>query len=294
MHRLLIVDDDDVDRETVRRALREVRDLNLGEAASAELALDAIAKDLPDIVVTDLRMSGMGGLELLRHLREDHPTILSILMTSQGSEQIAVEALHAGAIGYVPKRDVPVEMADAVRRALGMIDARNRHRKLMAYFSSRETSFEMDNDPRLASSLGTSVQEDLERIGFGDGAVRNHIAVAIIEAVTNAMVHGNLEVDSALRDDSHEAFEARIQQRRNESPYRDRRVRFTARETPREIEYTVSDEGPGFDPATLPDPRSPENLLKLSGRGVLLIRTFMDEVEFRDGGRTIVMRKRVD
>jgi serine/threonine-protein kinase RsbW len=58
----------------------------------------------------------------------------------------------------------------------------------------------------------------------------------------------------------------------------------------------VRDEGPGFDPSSLPDPLAPENLLKSSGRGIFLIRSFMDEVVLRqakEGGMEIVMVKRV-
>ena len=58
--------------------------------------------------------------------------------------------------------------------------------------------------------------------------------------------------------------------------------------------YVIRDDGPGFDPASLPDPLDPENLEKAGGRGLLLIRTFMDEVRFRrhpDGGMEIVLKK---
>ena len=66
-------------------------------------------------------------------------------------------------------------------------------------------------------------------------------------------------------------------------------------ETPPGIAIRVRDEGPGFDPATLPDPLAPENLLKASGRGIFLIRSFMDEMMLQrapEGGMEVVMVKR--
>ena len=60
------------------------------------------------------------------------------------------------------------------------------------------------------------------------------------------------------------------------------------------IEYTIADEGPGFDATTLPDPMAPENLLNVSGRGVMLIRTFMDEVTFNAKGNQMTMIKRLN
>jgi serine/threonine-protein kinase RsbW len=62
------------------------------------------------------------------------------------------------------------------------------------------------------------------------------------------------------------------------------------------IQIRVRDEGPGFDPSTLPDPLAPENLLKSSGRGIFLIRSFMDEMVLQrapEGGMEVVMVKRV-
>jgi len=58
------------------------------------------------------------------------------------------------------------------------------------------------------------------------------------------------------------------------------------------VTFIVRDEGPGFDPSALPDPTDPENLLKPCGRGVMLIRTFMDQVNFSAKGNEITMVKR--
>jgi anti-sigma regulatory factor (Ser/Thr protein kinase) len=59
-----------------------------------------------------------------------------------------------------------------------------------------------------------------------------------------------------------------------------------------QAQYTVRDEGHGFDPSTLPDPTDPENVGKVNGRGLFLIRTFMDEVSFNETGNEITMVKR--
>ena len=67
-----------------------------------------------------------------------------------------------------------------------------------------------------------------------------------------------------------------------------------ARESHREAVYVIRDEGPGFDPTGLPDPTDPSNLERVSGRGLLLIRTFMDEVHHNKAGNEITMVKRCD
>lgn len=291
MTRILIVDDDEVDREAVRRGLAGLSGLDFLEARDGEEGLARVEADRPDLVLTDLRMPRRDGLELLRALRRDHPAVIPILLTSQGSERIAVEALRAGALSYVPKASLDEALADTVTHALEMLAARRSRVRLRRHLVAAEARFELENDPALIAPLAAHLQEGLERLGCGDDALRTQIGVALVEALSNAMIHGNLEVSSALRQRDHEAYDAEIARRRTTDPHASRRVRCTARQTAERVEYTVVDEGPGFDPGALPDPTRPENLLRLSGRGVLLIRTFMDEVAWSDGGRTLVMRK---
>ena len=85
-----------------------------------------------------------------------------------------------------------------------------------------------------------------------------------------------------------------LAERRQQQPYCGRRVFIGAEETRSGVTYSIRDEGPGFDPSTLSDPTDPSNLEKLSGRGLLLIRTFMDEVHHNPTGNEITMVKRRD
>ena len=98
------------------------------------------------------------------------------------------------------------------------------------------------------------------------------IGVAVRESVINAIIHGN----------------------RNDTGKRVH-VEFTPLEAPQGVHIRVRDEGPGFDPENVPDPLAPENLLKGSGRGIFLIRSFMDEMVLQraaEGGMEMVMVKR--
>jgi len=105
--------------------------------------------------------------------------------------------------------------------------------------------------------------------GLGEQAAFG-IDMAVREAVTNAMVHGNQEDETKSVE-----------------------VIFNCLGNALEIE--IRDQGEGFDPADVPDPTEPGNILKTSGRGIFLIRSFMDEVEWfarPDGGTTVRMVKK--
>ena len=107
-------------------------------------------------------------------------------------------------------------------------------------------------------------------VGFDDEAV-HYMSVAVRESIVNAIKHGNKQ-DEAKRV----------------------HVQFTIHD--RALEVQVRDQGPGFDPASVPDPLAPENLLKAYGRGIFFMRQFMDEVTHSfppKGGTVVRMLKRV-
>lgn len=116
-----------------------------------------------------------------------------------------------------------------------------------------------------------AVEASLQQLAVEE-AVSNQIGTAVREAVANAITHGNesdagkqVRVDFGLEGD--------------------------------EVVIEVRDEGLGFDPRNVPDPLEPENLLKPNGRGILLIREFMDRVEYdfkEERGTALIMRKQVE
>ena len=103
MPRILIVDDDPVHRDLAGRYLAGLPDLEAHSAANGEDALKVLRGNAVDVVLTDLYMPGMDGLDLVGKVHEDLPGLPVILMTSYGSEQLAVRALAAGAASSVPR-----------------------------------------------------------------------------------------------------------------------------------------------------------------------------------------------
>ncbi len=294
MTRILVVDDEYVDREVARRSLVSFdEDIELEFANDGKEAMAIVeAKDV-DLVLTDLRMPEMDGLELVERLRDEHPLIPVILMTARGSEQIAVKALAAGAASYVPKDEIEAELHETIEQVLDVAEARRTRKELLA-FLHRETHFELANDIQLIHPLVSYFQDSLERLEFGNEAVRTRIGMALSEGVANAIVRGNLEVGSELRATDRDAYDALIAERQGQEPYSERRVYCTAMESVTEVRYMIRDEGNGFDPATVPDPTKAENLLMVSGRGIMLMRTFMDEVKYNAKGNAVTLIKRAE
>ena len=161
----------------------------------------------------------------------------------------------------------------------------------MGCMTRSDCAFVLENDCTLFGPLVMYLLDEIARMGLCDETECTRIGVAMEEALSNALFHGNLEVRSELREEDDKTYYALIEQRRLETPYRERRVHVEAELSRERVRVVVRDEGPGFDPSTLPDPTNPANLEKVSGRGVLLMRTFMDEVIYSDSGDAVTLIK---
>ncbi len=94
--------------------------------------------------------------------------------------------------------------------------------------------------------------------------VYGNVLVSVTEAVNNAIVHGNKEDKS-------------------------KKVKIKLRKNKKSVRFVIEDEGVGFDYDSLPDPTSPENINKVKGRGIFLIKNLADKAKFREGGRVVDM-----
>jgi len=291
MARILVVDDSRVDQHLVGSLLENMQDVTVGFAGDGREALACMELDLPDLVLTDLQMPGMDGLELVEAIRRSYAGVPVVLMTAHGSEEVAAAALRRGAASYVPKRDLATDLVETAERVLSVARAQREH-SVFGCLAETNSHFVLDNDPSLIKPLIAYLREEIAHRDFCDETVLMQVAVALDEVIVNAMHHGNLEVDSALRELGWDVYCAKVQERRRTPPYSDRRVHINAKITADEATYIVRDDGNGFDPSTLPDPCDPANLEKASGRGLLLVRTFMDEVQHNERGNQVRMVKR--
>ena len=125
---------------------------------------------------------------------------------------------------------------------------------MSAPMTGRRT-FKLSSTMDSVSEVEASADKLAEEAGF-DEDERFHVTMAVREAAVNAVLHGN-EYDAS------------------------KLISFSLENTGSQLVFVIADQGKGLDPDTLPDPLAPENLLRGTGRGIFLIRSFMDEVHFR-------------
>jgi len=119
--RVLVVDDDPASRRLLEVRLRPL-ECDVITASNGEQALATIRKDAPDLVLLDLQMPRMGGMDVLRMLRQDGIEVPTIVITAHGSIEIAVEAMKAGAYDFVTKPIDANHFDIVVRKALERVD----------------------------------------------------------------------------------------------------------------------------------------------------------------------------
>src|SRR4051812_18971273 len=126
--------------------------------------------------------------------------------------------------------------------------------------------FIIDSDLSHQRDIQKRILDAVESHGYHPDSVFA-VKISLEEALINAIKHGN-KLDP------------------------NKKVHIEASVSPRETEIIIEDEGPGFNRGDVPDPTAEENLLKCSGRGILLMETYMDRVEFSKSGRRVRMIKR--
>ncbi len=292
MSSILVVDDCAIERRVLAGLLGTNPAWTVEFASDGAEALERCAICEPDLVLTDFNMPNMDGLQLLIKLKQHHSRVPVIIATSEGSEELAVTALQQGAASYVPKTLMARDLSRVVETVLSASQDRRRSDVVTTALVGQEMRFSFPTDRRLVGPAVNALQDYGVRFGIFNDRERIRVGVALEEALLNAIIHGNLEVSSKLRESDDDSFEKLIAMRMGQAPYRNRRVRVSARYSAGEARFVIRDQGKGFDVSKLPDPTDPENISRAHGRGVLLIRTFMDDIRYNGKGNQVTLVKR--
>lgn len=293
MPRILVVDDEEVIRITLQKKLSRMG-YNVISFEKAEDLLYYLKDGDPraDLIITDIKLRKMDGIELLRRINsmEEPPPVL--IISGHGNVEDAIRALRYGASDYIRKPFDINDLTSSVRSVLKRKLEKSLAESSGKYKKYEKSVFSIPNDGSLINTISFNLTKDLVPSGLFNYTTSENIALSLKEALTNAMFHGNLEIDSSLRDSGGmREFNDEVEKRRVIAPYIERMVKITYEFTPDYVLYEIEDQGPGFDYQSLPNPRDPENFFKNSGRGLLIIRIHMDEVTWSDSGRVITMKK---
>ena len=289
MPSILIVDDVATDRVRAAGLASRWQNSTTLMAEDGLQAMSIIEQHQPDIVLTDLNMDRMNGLQLVEAIKAEYPHIPVILMTADGSEEIAAQAMLKGAASYLPKRN----LAQGLERVLQQVHVTARdariHADVMHQIQSTDTHLALYNDRGLIRSTVALLVNLLRCVPLGDETERTRVGVALEEALLNAMYHGNLEVTSA-GNGSDRGLELIVAERLADRKFGQRRIHVRADINRERAVFVVRDEGQGFDPS--PFVSSSGMRIDVHHRGISLMLAVMDEVRFSSSGNEVTMTRR--
>ena len=292
MPMILVADDSEVDRLLIIKALqKEPLDWLVETVSSAEEAVKMMREMAFDIVITDVLMSGMSGLELLNHVHSQPHRVPVIVVSGQDDQSAAVDALRQGAASFVRKNELVNRLGDTVKQVLEAARAKQSYHDLIECAEEMRYHFRLANDPVLIYPLISLLQEMSHAMGLLTDDARTRFGIAIEEAVINAMCHGNLELSeddmAEVRGQLHSgcAMNA-IQKRRQMEPYCDRTTHVSIGMSRDGVKVIIRDDGRGFQPSKIDYSKGQ--------RGIMLIQNLVDKATFNDTGNEITLIKRRD
>ena len=278
--KILVVDDSPTQLLLMTGALQS-EDAEVLRATNGVEALQVIKDQSPDLVVTDMQMPEMNGVDLIREMRKACPLTPSILVTAYGSEELAAEALGMGAANYIAKDHVGAMLADTARRLLRLSAANAQALNLKGALRRTRFDFAIDGVLDRIEPLASLVVQLLASMNALRSSDRVRIAETLNYVFFHSILHGNLEVP--VRDtpiSAQEAAELIAELEKDESAAAklQRIVSFRMDVNDRRVRFDVSHEGSSQYIHKAPLPGTPESFVSERGRGMMLLTSVMDEV----------------
>jgi len=186
--RVLLVDDHAVVRKGLRALLDRESGVEVsGEAEDGEQALRAADRLRPDVILMDLEMPGIGGVEAIRSITETHPDAKVVVLTSHAAEEDVFPALKAGALGYLLKHSAPEDVLQAIRQAyrgetvlhpaIARMVLQELHRPTAAKQPrTADPLSERELDVLRLIARGMSNQDIADALVVGEATVRSHVS----------------------------------------------------------------------------------------------------------------------
>lgn len=292
--RVLVADDDLQLCESLASLLQSAGH-EARAVADGAACLECIPQFAPDVLVLDLAMPRLDGYGVIREMdalevEGQLPDV--IVLTGYGGVSDGARAIRAGAIGFLTKPARDVELLTLIDRAIAGRRALDQKRQVLTDCCKR-WECTVESRRRNIRHVVDQLAAEIEVTGLVPPRVIRRVLMAADEGVTNAVMHGGLEVGSLLAERrGARALEEACALREDDLQYGGRKVTVVLDIRPGETAVTIQDQGPGFDVADLPDPDDPEAPLRLSGRGIIIMQSLLDEVRFEDGGRRVVLVQR--
>lgn len=262
---ILVIDDDESILRLLSKFLKS-EGHKVVTFTNGNSALEFFKNEKFDLVITDMYMPDLDGLDIIRNIKDIDQNTPIIVLTAAGSITNVVQSLKLGAFNYMAKPVNINEVREIIQKAF-LTSATNRQQKnFYAFLQSAVSVFKIKSAVEHLEEISYYLNNMLVFYGFSSNW---QIQLAFTEAFTNAVCHGN-----------------------NSSP--DKFVLCEIAFSKDEVKISIEDEGAGFKVPDLETYKLNDDIYAGSGRGIFLINSYMDSVEFNEKGNKITMTKKRD
>ena len=287
--KILIIDDD----EDICSLLNEfctLLNLSCKTLQNPRLIEDILNKEKFNIIFLDQNFPEIKGIDLIKkgYIRPEDYYI--ILMTGERlSEEIVNNMLTLGINEFIQK---PVTLSDfrkALFKAKSFILEKQNFLEAIKKLEKTTMEFILDNDISIIGTVAKMILRNIEGMNFTENP--KILLTAIIEALTNAIIHGNLEISSSLKDESFEIFSKEVEKRANDEKFKNRKVYVKSYLDKKIFKIKIQDDGNGFNWRETLKNLEKSNILTSYGKGIKIIKNSFDEVFWNEKGNEIIMVK---
>ena len=288
--KILIVEDDHASRLFLE-SLLESNNYDFRSAENGIEGLNVFEEYNPDIVLSDIKMPIMDGLELLEAIRDKNSDTIVVIVTAFGSENYAIQALHLGANNYLKKPVSSQELLRLLKKYKAIISGKYSPESLPGKLINRTFSIEFKSEytkiPKIVDKIMIESAIDI------NDSEKVNIELGLVELITNAVEHGNLgisyiEKQLALDEGKlSELFDDRVHNKK----FKNRKVKVDFFTDEEKYQWTITDDGKGFNWKSIPDPTDQEHILELNGRGIFISNFLFDKIEYFGNGNVVTATK---
>ena len=288
--KILIVEDDFGSREFLYNLIK-LEGYDVEKAADGEEGIEAYHNYHPDLVISDIQMPKMDGLEMLSRLRSEKSDTIFIITTAFGNEDYAIEALRHGANNYLKKPIDKKSLVGLIKKYQTIVNSRKLAKKAEGKIVEKELKIEFtthfEHIPSIVSQLVSEVSLVI------DDSDKTNIELGLDELITNSIEHGNLEIsyEEKVEASDNNTMIDLYKERLGRPDLASRKITVDYKQKSGFVEWLITDEGNGFDWKSIPDPTQGAQLMELNGRGIFITNFLFDEMEYLGKGNQVRVRK---
>jgi DNA-binding response OmpR family regulator len=288
--RVLIVEDDYASSEMLRISLAK-EGYSCRQASDGKEGLELFASYKPDILISDIIMPGLDGMQLLKEIRAVNKELVIIMLTGHGNEELALSALEHGANNYLKKPVILPELKTLLKRYSNILESKKMAQELPKLIKERSLRLMLPTDTNILPSVVDYFQDKISL--FYTAKQLFQIELGLSELLTNAVEHGNLSITNDEKNSalSSNKLDELYSQRMGCPEYSCRKVEVVFVQTEEYCSWSITDEGCGFNWRSLPNPTHGRHIGELHGRGVFLSKMQFDELVYSEKGNSVTAKK---